>query len=110
VFNFLILIALALVSFFVTRQNIIKKKSLNIAEFKSVPNYYGYCSSIYVVFSAIALLVILSFSGELSARHFLLFSLVITFVVNFVFRKKITGKFNARKHFEKIFVNILRVT
>ncbi len=72
-------------------------------------NYYGYCCMIYIILAAILLLFILSYFNNFAIQHFFILLLVFTLALNLFFYKKISINFNARKHFEKCFLILLKV-
>ncbi|MBT5827453.1 MAG: phosphate ABC transporter permease subunit PstC [Alphaproteobacteria bacterium] len=107
---FLALILFSTASFLFTKKGFLQKKILNQNNLASTPNYYGYCSVIWFMIGAVLLIIALSKQNKLSIELFTLISLIFTVILNFSVQKYITFQFNARKHFEKSFLLILRVT
>jgi len=107
---FLALIFFSIASFIFTKKSFLHKKVLSHGEFKSVPNYYGYCSTIWTLLGAFTLIFVLATTKKLSLELFTLATLIFTVALNLFVQKKLSGEFNARKHFEKAFMIILKIT
>ena len=105
---FIIILSLGLISFITTKRHYIKQTKSNTT-LKSIPNYYGYCTTIWTIIAATVLLIIFLKANITKTYLFLLLGAVTTLALNYFFHKKLSPAFHARKHFEKIFMIILKI-
>ncbi|MFZ8864258.1 MAG: phosphate ABC transporter permease subunit PstC [Rickettsiales bacterium] len=106
---FLALILFSIASFLYTKKTFLKKKSLKQLNLAAIPNYYGYCAIIWFLLASLLVIVFLAKQNKLSLELFTLIALFLTIILNFSIKKHITSKFNARLHFEKLFLIILKI-
>ena len=96
-------------SFIFTKKHFAAQGSVASGKISAIPNYYGYCAVLWIALATLITAIFLNQVTDLSAQIFALIATTFTIGTNLLMRKKISGAFNARKHFEKIFLNILRV-
>ena len=103
----LIIIILTYITFLFTKKSFstLKRKKTNL----SIANYYGYCSVIWLLIAALFILFLLISVKQYTAPFFLIIFCILTIIVNLFFKYKISSQFHARKHFEKIFIIILKI-
>jgi len=106
--QFIFIIIIITASFYTTKRIFSKYKQANL-NLCSIPNYYGYCSVIWLLLTSLAVLFLLIISNGFSANLFLLLFATIAIITNLIFKHKYFINFHARNHFEKIFLIILKL-
>jgi phosphate transport system permease protein len=104
---FLTIIIITIITFYFTRKTFSNHKKHN--NISSIPQYYGYCSIIWLLISALITIIVLVLNKGFSNNLFLLIFSVIAICTNVIFKQKYFIKFHARNHFEKIFLITLKI-